>query len=45
VSGESNWSGAGLEKREWHGVVGVVIRELVLVSAAGLDAEHSPVIV
>jgi hypothetical protein len=30
----------GWEKREWHGVVGEVIGELVMVSAAGPDGEH-----
>ncbi len=41
----SSWSGGGWEKRKGCGVVGVVIGELVMVSAAGPDAEHWPVIV
>ena len=41
---ESRWSGGDWKKREWH-VVGVVILELVVVSAAGPNSEHWPIIV
>jgi hypothetical protein len=34
-----------LEKREQRGVVGVVIGELVVLSAAGPDADYWPVVV
>jgi hypothetical protein len=40
----SRWSGGDWKKQEWQ-VVGVVIGEVVFVSAAGPHSEYWPVIV